>query len=378
MRSSNESRSPAVQSYILDPSAQQQETPGANRGGRKGLIAGLILTALLAIVIYRAWPDEGFEWSRFVAIFRELKWSWIAVAAVFAQLTYVGRALRWQVMIRPQKPDASLWRLYVATAVGFTAIVFFGRAGEMVRPFLIAKKENVSFTSQVAAWLLERIYDLLMALLIFGFALSRVHGSGIAVGDKLQWVLQIGGHAVGVLATISLAIVFILRRYSDWMRERLLAALAFLPPHHLERVRGLVTAFTEGANSTRDTRGLVGVAVYSFLEWGFIVGTSVCVLRAFPALAEFTLTDVLIFVGFVSFGAVVQIPGVGGGLQLVAVIVLTELFKVPLETATGVAIAFWSITFLVIVPVGVLLALHDGIKWRNLKHIEIPPGAVGG
>jgi glycosyltransferase 2 family protein len=48
--------------------------------------------------------------------------------------------------------------------------------------------------------------------------------------------------------------------------------------------------------------------------------------------------DVLIFVGLVSFGAAVQIPGIGGGLQVVAVVVLTELFRVRLEPATSFAI----------------------------------------
>ena len=42
--------------------------------------------------------------------------------------------------------------------------------------------------------------------------------------------------------------------------------------------------------------------------------------------------------GFVSFGGVVQIPGVGGGTQVVAVLVLTELFGVRLELATSFAL----------------------------------------
>ena len=51
-----------------------------------------------------------------------------------------------------------------------------------------------------------------------------------------------------------------------------------------------------------------------------------------------SLVDVLIFMGFVSFGSAVQIPGIGGGMQVVAVLVLTELFGVRLELATSFAI----------------------------------------
>ena len=42
--------------------------------------------------------------------------------------------------------------------------------------------------------------------------------------------------------------------------------------------------------------------------------------------------------GFVSFGSIVQIPGVGGGMQVVSVLVLTELFGIRLELATAFAL----------------------------------------
>ena len=51
-------------------------------------------------------------------------------------------------------------------------------------------------TSQFAAWVLERIFDLLMALLVFAFALSRVQASGVQVGERLAWVLAVGGRIV--------------------------------------------------------------------------------------------------------------------------------------------------------------------------------------
>ena len=89
--------------------------------------------------------------------------------------------------------------LLSATVIGFTAITLFGRPGEFVRPYLIAVKEQVPVTSQLAAWVLERIFDLLMALLVFAFALSRVQASGLHVGANLTWVLAVGGRIVGVL-----------------------------------------------------------------------------------------------------------------------------------------------------------------------------------
>ena len=78
--------------------------------------------------------------------------------------------------------------------IGFTAITLFGRAGEFVRPYLIAVKEKVPVTSQMAAWVLERIFDLLMASLLFGFRPDPGHQRRACTsGPKLAWVLAVGG-----------------------------------------------------------------------------------------------------------------------------------------------------------------------------------------
>ena len=118
------------------------------------------------------------------ARFAHVHWRWLALSLVPIFGTYYGRALRWAVFLKPLKPHPSMRNLLSATVIGFTAITLFGRPGEFVRPYLIARKEKVPVTSQFAAWVLERIFDLLMALLLFAFALTRVQSSGPARGAE--------------------------------------------------------------------------------------------------------------------------------------------------------------------------------------------------
>ena len=80
-------------------------------------------------------------------------------------------------------------------------------------------------------------------------------------------------------------------------------------------------------------------------------------------------TDVVIFLGFVAFGSIVQIPGIGGGIQVASIVVLTQIYGLSLEAATSLAIFIWIITFVVVVPFGFLCAFHEGINWSKLKHL---------
>ncbi len=283
---------------------------------------------------------------------------------------YYGRALRWRVLMRPVKPQPSLWNLFSATLIGFAAITLLGRPGEFVRPYLIAAKEKVPASSQMAALVLERIYDVLIVLAIFGFALGRVRRSDVTLGPALSWVFATGGWFVGGLSVLILGLLAVFRHFSDSMQHRLLNALRRLPERHLQRVSRLVTAFVEGMASTRSARAMLLLVWYTIVEWGIIAATVFCVMRAFGGRLLFGWLDVLIFLGFLAFGAVVQIPAVGGGTQVVSVLVLTELFRLPLEVSTSVAIVLWFMSFVVVVPIGVALALHEGIHWRTLKQID--------
>src|SRR5207245_8181380 len=132
---------------------------------------------------------------------------WLAFASICAYATFSARALRWAVFLNPLRPRPGMWNLVKATIIGFTAVTLLGRPGEFVRPYLISVKEDVPLSSQLAAWFLERMFDLLFALAIFGYGLSRLSASRAQVGGALQWLFQMGGSIVWILSAISLGLL---------------------------------------------------------------------------------------------------------------------------------------------------------------------------
>ena len=335
----------------------------------KWAVASVLAAAAVLWFLHAQLAARGFDWSLAAAGFVRLRWRWLALSLVPIGGTYVVRALRWAVFLKPLKAQPSLRNLLSATVIGFTAITLFGRPGEFVRPYLIAIKERVPATSQFAAWLLERIFDLLMALLLFAFALTRVQASGIQVGPTLAWVLAFGGRIVGLACVSILAVVLSLRHFAEPARQRLLAFLGFLPEARFRKIEKLITAFVQGVESTRSDGALAAVFLYTIVEWVLVAACYWCLAQAFTGLIELNLIDILIFMGFVSFGAAIQVPGIGGGIQVVAVVVLTELFGVRLELATAFALLIWILSFVVVVPVGLSLAVKEGLDWHSLRKI---------
>ena len=331
------------------------------------MTTALVLGA--AIFLYLRLGASGFAWERFVAVLKGLRLKWMSAAIPLILAAYVIRGVRWKVMIRPMAPNATLWQMTVATFIGFTAVVLFGRAGEPVRPYLIARKQNLAFSSQVAAWFVERLLDLLMILALFGLALTRTGSVGWAPDSKLHTALQAAGWVAGLTGAGCLAALIALRRYRGRIRSRLEQALAFLPEAPLSRVQGFIHAFDEGMESTRDRASLWLLVGLTVLEWTLIAGCFVAVLQAFPETAQLTLSEVLTTMGFVTFAGVVQIPGVGGGMQIATILVLTEMYGIGVEAASGVALVLWATNFLTALPLGLFMAFHEGIHWRTMKHV---------
>lgn len=330
------------------------------------------MAATVAVVWFAAarLAAHHFDWGLVLATFTRLRWFWLAVSLVPIAGTYYGRALRWAVFLKPLKDRPSLVNLLSATVIGFAAITVFGRPGEFVRPYLIALKERVSVPSQMAAWILERMFDLLMALLFFAFALTRVTAAHLHSGSKLIWALSAGGRAVGAISLGILILIVCMRHFAEPVRQWVLSGLHFLPERHFRRIEGLITGFVQGVEATRSDGALALVLVYSVLEWALIALCYWCLVLAFDGALSLTFTDVIVMLGFVSFGAAVQIPGVGGGVQVVAVLVLTELFGVKVEIASAFAILIWIFTFVIVVPAGAGLALKEGLDWRSLRRIQ--------
>lgn len=330
----------------------------------------VILAVAIVLLILLRWRNEEFDWGLFSRTLVAVRWPWLAVAAGLSLASYYVRALRWAVIIRHLTDRPNTWRLFSATAIGFAAIFLLGRAGELVRPYVISLKERLSLSSQVAAWMIERICDLLAALLIFGFSLWYVGALADGLGPPLEWVFKAGGYIAGAIALVCVVVVVVFRRSSQRMRRRLLEALSFLPQGWHRRAEQLLDSFLLGLEATKTRGGLLWLGFYTAFDCGLIILCYGALFRTFSALDGLGMREVIVVLGFAMFGSVIQIPAVGGGVQLVTVVVLTELYRLPLEVAGGLALMIWLIAFAVIVPPGLVLLVHEGLNWRRLMRVE--------
>jgi glycosyltransferase 2 family protein len=214
---------------------------------------------------------------------------------------------------------------------------------------------------------LERMLDLRAVLLLCGYALIRIPPYSWRLGPKIQGALAAGGYTLALTGAICLGLLLAFRDPARRAQRRILSSLTFLPPQQQARASQMLEAFSQGVECTRDLQSLALLLGYTLLEWSVIVASSFALFHGFPATRGFGPLDVLVLLAFMTLGSLVQLPGVGGGVQVASIVALTRIYGVPLEAATGIAILLWLVTSIAIVPFGLACAFHEGLNWSKLK-----------
>lgn len=335
--------------------------------GRLIVLAVAIL--MLSLVLRRAFA-AGFDPHLLRLWLSRADWMWLLGSWLLILITYFWRAVRWNVFLRPLNAEVGLLKLYSSTTIGFAAVLLLSRAGEIVRPWLIARHARVSLASQIAAWVLERIYDLLSVLAVFGFSLAVVQEMGMQTGPRMTAVLHAAGFAAGSLASVSLIALFAFQVWPEPFARLLKSSLRLLPESWRQHAKEFIDHGVDLVQGVRSPSAIAQLILFSFLHWFTVWLGLRALFNAFPETAAFGSAQILIFLGFVAFGSIVQLPGVGGGYQLIAILVLTDFLGVRLEGATGFALVSWITTFVVVVPVGLLFAVRQGLTFAQLKSLQ--------
>src|SRR5271167_220347 len=127
---------------------------------KKRIAASVVVFLILAVLFYlqyRHW--QSFDWGTFWAQTHRIKKFHVLHAIALIYIAYVLRVLRWKIFLKPVRPQAKMTDMLSPTMIGFTGLALLGRAGEFIRPYLIARRTNLPFSSQLAVWAVERIFD---------------------------------------------------------------------------------------------------------------------------------------------------------------------------------------------------------------------------
>ncbi len=293
---------------------------------------------------------------------------WLLALSITIQTgTFVIRAARWQVFLRPTLRNVSYRARFASTAIGFMANNLLPmRVGELARAYALSRSQPVTLSASFGSLVVERLFDaftlvILLALPLLPGFLSAPGLETQLIGKVLALLALVVGVASGLLLVIwrpALAI-----RFFRGTLGRL------LPRRLTEKIGEMMGSFIEGLGAMRDPRLVVSGMAWSVLHW------------CWGALA--------LYVGLLAFG--ITRPGYPGALFLQAVnaflvsvpsspgffgpfeasvrLALSPFGVAPIE-AVSFALAFHIGSFIPITLIGLYYVWRMGLSWREVGHSE--------
>jgi glycosyltransferase 2 family protein len=330
----------------------------------------LILLCLLIYLQVRTW--KNFDWGVFWSRTDQVNvWGLVAGLAL-TYLAYVLRAVRWRIFLKPVC-ETTTARMMAPQFIGFAALALLGRAGEMIRPYIIAKKERLTFTSQIAVWGVERIFDMgsFAVLLALSFlspdlrVLPFYHG------------LREAAFVLMALVAALIAGAVVVRRSGERVAQFLHDLFAGFAPKVAHHLREKVRSFSEGLKTIHDLSAAVQLVAVSMLMWVLTSFSYYTITHAYPGdLRSLTLPNQVVLMGSSMVGSMLQLPAVGGGTQLAAISMLHSGFGIEQELAVSCGMLIWAISFMSVIPTGLALARREHLSIRAVAEAEEKAAAL--
>jgi len=335
--------------------------------GRKLNIA--ISTVLLAVFLYLAFRNVNINelWN----ILKTTNYLYVFIGmalGVFAGSAI--RAIRWGVLLEPVKKDISFKNLFATTIIGYMMNNLFPRSGEVIRPYILGKHENISRASAFATIIVERIIDTVMFLLMFGVALLYFQ-------DKITDAIPSIGSAVIILsAAIFLMLAWILFMLVSPIKSLRVVKFVtgFLPAKLHEKVDNIFDSLLTGFEVLKKPSLFFRIALYSVLLWAVYLFSTYIPFYSFNILLSDNGTSLLkglwdanLLLVLINVAMFIPSPAATGPYHYICKVTLVNMFAVSESNALGYGTTTHAMSFVLYLIAGLFYFFKYNYKFSEIK-----------
>ena len=310
---------------------------------------------LLISLVFLYVALKGLDLQRAAEAMKTANYWWILPGIVVYFFAVWARTWRWHYMLRPIKP-VPLLRLFPVVVIGYMGNnVYPARAGELIRAYVLRKREAVPMSASLATVLVERIFDGVVMLLFVFFSLPFT--------PMPQWLRQVV--VVGSLGFFGALIVFLAiaaspqraRVVYNWVIDR------FVPERLRPTACGFLDRFMLGLHSLSNARDVAMIFATSLVIWLAETVKYWFVMHAFQFHVDFYV--LMLMNGVVNLATTIpSSPGYVGTFDAPGIKIL-EGFNVSPANATSYTLVLHAALWLPITLLGFLLMWKESISWKE-------------
>lgn len=314
-------------------------------------------------LLFVAYAAMNMDFKKALEVILSANPLWLIPIVVINLFSFYLRALRWWYILAPTK-KIPIIDILSALCIGFMANMLLPmRAGEVIRGYVISKKEQIGLTSVLGTIVLERVFDLLATIVLLVIVMFFAHPDNVSpeVWDSLKK----GGISISaVFAVAMLFMVMLVHNYSrvDFFLQKFYRILSEKAAKKIEHI---IVSFKDGLGALEEGSHVVAITFYTALIWIVIVLTNLMFLPMFNI--EISLEIGAVLTLFIVFGVMVpSSPGFVGPLHA-GIIIALGLYGIEFDEALGIAIVIHIVIFVMNVSQGIFFLWYSKLSFAQIR-----------
>lgn len=307
-----------------------------------------------------------------------INYFWIFPSIFVVFISFALRTFRWMIILEPAS-KISFWKAFHPMMIGFMLnCILPGRVGEVARPAILQKKENVPFSTGLATVVAERVFDSSIIIIFFAAILASIDIDpqlSISFGEynlNRETLVTISGNLFKLMIILIGGII--LFSFSS-IRQILKRTINKIPSlfslksvslkNKIQKFCTSLICFVDnlstGFSFIKYPQKICICIGLSFIIWGLSAFSFYIMALGCPGirLSYLELFVVMIIICF--FIALPSVPGFWGIWEAGGVFALS-LFGIPAKEAAGFTLANHAIQIFPVIIAGVISAMLTGVN----------------
>jgi hypothetical protein len=252
--------------------------------------------------------------------------------------------------------EVSFKRLWPVVVIGYMGNnVYPARAGEVLRSYVLRRREGISMSASLATVVLERLFDGLIMLLFVFVTLPFA-----PLPPFYNTIVTIFSLVFGVALIFFLVLASrpaMLMNVWNWVAQRL------LPARIASKGEDIVAKFVTGLQSLKSPREMLIIFASSALIWLTETGKYWVIMQGFPFHVDFTV--LMLMTAVVNLATTVpSTPGYAGTFDVPGILIL-QSYGVPQAIATGYTLVLHVALWLPITVLGAWYMVREHMGWDD-------------
>jgi uncharacterized protein (TIRG00374 family) len=305
--------------------------------------------------------------------FRQANYWWALSTIPVMLLSHYLRALRWKTMIKPIQDGIHTINAFSGVMIGYMMNNLTPRGGEVARPFILSRRENVRFSTAIATILVERVIDILSLSVVVLTTFYYLHKNIAATFPEINGQALLRFLMLPVVGLMTFIVLLITTNIGEWL---LRVTVKRFSERWYEKLHNYLEAFINGFSIFKSPGLYWRVVVETVAIWLLYLAPLYVLFLAFGFNSAYGLGwfDANVLLTMTTIGiTIAPTPGAWGIYHYFAQVTLNQFYGVPSEKAVAFAFVAHGVGYFLNIAVGGLFFMREharGISWRTVSHAE--------